>query len=192
MWRAARARGHASPDWTGAGRAAGCRLDDDGYRAFRRDRRSAAPDRPRRRPTTGGPCRTAPGRPASAHSVAPPQGPGTSPGASFGSSAAHSGQLECDNPIGGNGQQVGIGGLLPGRSHLLLAYVARVSDVTCCRALQRMVPGVLPRVGRGCGCGRSWFCPCSGRWWCPGFRTTVQPNWWIRRLSHDLPRPSRR
>src|SRR5712691_7653316 len=47
------------------------------------------------------------------------------------SSATHSGQSECDNPIGGNGQQVGIDGLLPGRSYLLLAHVTRVTYVTC-------------------------------------------------------------
>jgi helicase len=31
LWRAARARGHASPDWPGTARPTGCRLDAAGY-----------------------------------------------------------------------------------------------------------------------------------------------------------------
>src|SRR6266699_569026 len=46
------------------------------------------------------------------------------------SSAAQPGQSECDNPIAGNGGQVGIRGLLPGRSHLLWPHVTRVTNVT--------------------------------------------------------------
>jgi helicase len=42
LWRAARARGHASPDWPGTGRPAGCRLDAAGYLAFLSDRATAA------------------------------------------------------------------------------------------------------------------------------------------------------
>jgi helicase len=42
LWRAARARGHASPDWPGSGRPAGCRLDAAGYLAFLGDRATAA------------------------------------------------------------------------------------------------------------------------------------------------------
>jgi helicase len=38
LWRAARARGHASPDWPGTVRPAGCRLDAAGYVAFLGDR----------------------------------------------------------------------------------------------------------------------------------------------------------
>jgi helicase len=38
LWRAARARGHASPDWPVSGRPAGCRLDAAGYLAFLGDR----------------------------------------------------------------------------------------------------------------------------------------------------------
>jgi helicase len=38
LWRAARARGHASPDWPGTARPAGCRLDGDEYQAFLSDR----------------------------------------------------------------------------------------------------------------------------------------------------------
>jgi helicase len=38
LWRAARARGHASPDWQGTARPAGCRLDAAGYLAFLSDR----------------------------------------------------------------------------------------------------------------------------------------------------------
>jgi helicase len=42
LWRAARARGHVSPDWTGTARPAGCRLDVDGYLAFLSDRATSA------------------------------------------------------------------------------------------------------------------------------------------------------
>lgn len=41
-WRAARARGHASPDWPVTAPPAGCRLDDAGYQAFLRDRGTEA------------------------------------------------------------------------------------------------------------------------------------------------------
>jgi helicase len=42
LWRAARARGHASPDWPGTARPAGCRLDAAGYLTFLGDRATAA------------------------------------------------------------------------------------------------------------------------------------------------------
>jgi helicase len=42
LWRAARARGHASPDWPGTARPAGCRLDAAGYLTFLSDRATAA------------------------------------------------------------------------------------------------------------------------------------------------------
>jgi len=42
LWRAARARGHASPDWPVGGRPAGCRLDAAGYLAFLSDRSTTA------------------------------------------------------------------------------------------------------------------------------------------------------
>jgi helicase len=42
LWRAARARGHASPDWPGTARPAGCRLDVAQYLAFLSDRATAA------------------------------------------------------------------------------------------------------------------------------------------------------
>ena len=43
MWRAARARGHDSPDWSSVARPpAQCQLDDAGYRAFLRDRATDA------------------------------------------------------------------------------------------------------------------------------------------------------
>jgi helicase len=42
LWAAARARGHASPDWLAGGRPAQCRLDSDGYQAFLRDRATGA------------------------------------------------------------------------------------------------------------------------------------------------------
>jgi helicase len=38
LWNAARARGHASPDWPAGGRPAECRLDQASYMAFLRDR----------------------------------------------------------------------------------------------------------------------------------------------------------
>lgn len=37
LWQAARARGHASPDWPVAARPAQCRLADAGYLAFLED-----------------------------------------------------------------------------------------------------------------------------------------------------------
>jgi helicase len=42
LWRAARARGHASPDWPGTAAPAGCRLDPAGYLTFLGDRATAA------------------------------------------------------------------------------------------------------------------------------------------------------
>jgi helicase len=42
LWRAARARGHTSPDWPGTARPAGCKLDAAGYLAFLSDRASPA------------------------------------------------------------------------------------------------------------------------------------------------------
>jgi helicase len=42
LWRAARARGHASPDWPASGRPAGCRLDAASYLAFLSDRATTA------------------------------------------------------------------------------------------------------------------------------------------------------
>jgi helicase len=42
LWRAARARGHASPDWPGTAPPAGCRLDVAGYLTLLRDRATAA------------------------------------------------------------------------------------------------------------------------------------------------------
>jgi ATP-dependent DNA helicase len=42
LWRAARARGHASPDWPGTARPEGCRLDAAGYLAFLSDRATTA------------------------------------------------------------------------------------------------------------------------------------------------------
>jgi helicase len=42
LWRAARARGHASPDWPGTAPPAGCRLDPAGYLTFLGDRATAA------------------------------------------------------------------------------------------------------------------------------------------------------
>jgi helicase len=42
LWSAARARGHASPDWPVAGRPALCQLDDAGYLGFLRDRATGA------------------------------------------------------------------------------------------------------------------------------------------------------
>jgi helicase len=42
LWRAARARGHASPDWPVTARPAQSRLDDTGYLGFLRDRATSA------------------------------------------------------------------------------------------------------------------------------------------------------
>ena len=42
LWRAARARGHDSPDWPATARPAQCRLDDHGYLAFLKDRATGA------------------------------------------------------------------------------------------------------------------------------------------------------
>jgi helicase len=42
LWRAARARGHAGPDWPGNAPPAGCRLDADEYLAFLRNRATGA------------------------------------------------------------------------------------------------------------------------------------------------------
>ena len=42
LWRAARARGHGSPDWPGTARPAGCRLDAAGYLTFLDDRATTA------------------------------------------------------------------------------------------------------------------------------------------------------
>jgi helicase len=42
LWRAARARGHTSPDWPGTGRPSGSRLDAAGYLAFLGDRATTA------------------------------------------------------------------------------------------------------------------------------------------------------
>jgi helicase len=42
LWRAARARGHASPDWSAGARPAQCRLDHTGYLAFLKDRATDA------------------------------------------------------------------------------------------------------------------------------------------------------
>jgi helicase len=42
LWRAARGRGHASPDWAGTGRPAHCQLDPAGYLAFLKDRATDA------------------------------------------------------------------------------------------------------------------------------------------------------
>jgi helicase len=41
LWRAARARGHASPDWPGTARPTGCQLDTAGYLTFLSDRATA-------------------------------------------------------------------------------------------------------------------------------------------------------
>ncbi|MGD0557048.1 MAG: DEAD/DEAH box helicase [Streptosporangiaceae bacterium] len=42
LWNAARARGHASPDWPTTGRPANCELDDAGYQEFLKDRATGA------------------------------------------------------------------------------------------------------------------------------------------------------
>jgi helicase len=42
LWRAARARGHASPDWQGPARPTQCVLDQAGYLAFLSDRATGA------------------------------------------------------------------------------------------------------------------------------------------------------
>jgi helicase len=42
LWKAARARGHLSPDWTAAGRPADCELDEAEYAEFLKDRATSA------------------------------------------------------------------------------------------------------------------------------------------------------